>query len=98
MAFEWAGGACQWWLRGWGPDGYGPWTGPKSFSVPNPADAWYRIYVSRGATKVLDQWMQGTSLPAPAELSAGEHSWWIGVWDPLTRQTIWSNRSDFTVS
>lgn len=96
--FQWAGGACEWWLRGWGPDGYGPWTGPKSFSVPNKADAWYRIYVSRGAAKVLDQWTQGTSLPAPAELSAGAHSWWIGVWDPLTRQTIWSNRSDFTVS
>jgi hypothetical protein len=96
--FQWAGGACEWWLRGWGPDGYGPWTGPKAFSVPNQADAWYHIYVSRGSAKVLDQWTQGTSLSAPTTLSTGAHSWWIGVWDPQTGQTIWSERSDFTVS
>src|ERR1019366_2326212 len=29
-------GSYQWWVRGWGPDGMGPWSGPDSFSVQGP--------------------------------------------------------------
>ncbi len=31
------GGVSSWWLRGWGPDGFGPWTGPMVFETPAPA-------------------------------------------------------------
>jgi hypothetical protein len=27
-------GSYQWWVRGWGPDGVGPWSGNLSFLVP----------------------------------------------------------------
>ncbi len=30
------GGASTWWVRGWSPDGYGPWSGPMAFSTPLP--------------------------------------------------------------
>jgi hypothetical protein len=26
-------GTYQWWVRGWSPDGLGPWSGPMSFEV-----------------------------------------------------------------
>jgi hypothetical protein len=29
-------GTYQWYVRGWGPDGMGPWSGPDSFSVQGP--------------------------------------------------------------
>jgi hypothetical protein len=29
-------GTYQWYVRGWGPDGLGPWSGPDSFSVQGP--------------------------------------------------------------
>jgi hypothetical protein len=95
--FQWSGGACAWWLQGWGPDGYGPWAGPMTFSVPHPQDTWYRVYVVQGAAKVLDQWVQDTTLPTATMFSAGNHSWWLGVWDARKGQTIWSDRMDFTV-
>jgi hypothetical protein len=27
-------GTYQWWVRGWGPDGYGQWSGNLTFQVP----------------------------------------------------------------
>jgi hypothetical protein len=30
------GGTYQWYVRGWSPDGFGPWSGPASFTIPNP--------------------------------------------------------------
>jgi hypothetical protein len=95
--FQWSGGACTWWLQGWGPDGYGPWSGPMDFSIPHAAGTWHRVYVSRGATMAFDRWTNGTNLPAPSTLSSGAHSWWLGVWDAARNQTIWSDRVDFTV-
>lgn len=32
-------GSFTWWIRGWGPDGEGPWSGPMSFSTPDPGPA-----------------------------------------------------------
>ncbi len=32
-------GNGTWWIRGWCPDGYGPWSGLMAFSVPDPAPA-----------------------------------------------------------
>jgi hypothetical protein len=29
-------GTYQWWVRGWGPDGMGIWSGPDSFTVQGP--------------------------------------------------------------
>jgi hypothetical protein len=95
--FQWSGGACTWWLQGWGPDGYGPWAGPLAFRIPHAAGTWYRLYVNRGATMVVDQWTQGESLLAPMALSWGVHSWWLGAWDARQNRTIWSDRMDFTV-
>jgi len=31
------GGTFAWWLRPWGPDGYGPWSGPGQFTTPAQA-------------------------------------------------------------
>jgi len=31
------GGTYKWYVRGWSPDGYGDWSGPKSFSTPSDA-------------------------------------------------------------
>lgn len=28
------GGAMTWWIRTWGPDGYGPWSSPATFTTP----------------------------------------------------------------
>jgi hypothetical protein len=95
--FQWGGGACEWWVQGWGPDGFGPWSGPKAFSIPHAAGTWYRVYVNRGATQVIDQWTNGANLPSPVPLSSGAHSWWLGVWDAARSQIIWSDRADFTV-
>lgn len=95
--FQWSGGNCTWWLNSWGPDGYGPWAGPKAFSIPHAADSWYRVYVNRGSTMALDRWTQGSNLPSPVALSSGSYSWWLGVWDAAGNQTIWSDRTDFTV-
>ncbi len=33
------GGQSSWWMRGWGPDGMGPWSGPMTFSTPDPSPA-----------------------------------------------------------
>lgn len=95
--FRWSGGQCEWWVQGWGPDGYGPWAGPLAFRIPHPAGTWHRVYVNRGATKAFDQWTQAANLPSPVALSSGGHSWWLGVWDAARGQTIWSERMDFTV-
>jgi hypothetical protein len=95
--FRWSGGACEWWLRGWNPDGAGPWTGPMAFSVPYPAGTWYRVYASQGATKVVDQWVQNAELVSPVALALGAHAWWLGVWDAQSSRTIWSDRINFTV-
>jgi formylglycine-generating enzyme required for sulfatase activity len=95
--FQWSGGACEWWLQGWGPDGYGPWAGPKAFSIPHAAGTWHRVYVNRGSSVAFDRWTNSTNLPAPSTLSSGAHSWWLGVWDAARSQTIWSDRLDFTV-
>ena len=32
-------GDHTWWVRGWSPDGNGPWAGPMAFSTPGPAPA-----------------------------------------------------------
>ncbi len=32
-------GDFTWWLHPWGPDGFGPWSGPMHFSTPDPAPA-----------------------------------------------------------
>ncbi len=32
-------GDFTWWIHPWGPDGFGPWSGPLSFSTPDPAPA-----------------------------------------------------------
>jgi hypothetical protein len=95
--FKWSGGMCEWRLQGWGLDGYGPWSEPMAFRIPHPSNTWYRVYVNRGSTMALDKWTQGTSLPSPAALTAGEYAWWLGVYDAQTSQTIWSDRADFTV-
>jgi formylglycine-generating enzyme required for sulfatase activity len=95
--FEWAGGGCTWWLRAWGPDGYGPWSGPGHFSIPYPVGTWFRIYASRGGTKVVDSWTQDGELISPEHLASGEYRWWLGVWDAVGKRTIWSDRMDFTV-
>lgn len=95
--FTWNGGECHWWVQGWGPDGLGPWSGPKAFSIPHAAGTWYRVYVNRGATMAFDRWTNGANLPAPNALASGAHSWWLGVWDAARSQTIWSDRVDFTV-
>jgi hypothetical protein len=29
-----SGAGYQWWVRGWSPDGYGPWSGPGAFTMP----------------------------------------------------------------
>jgi hypothetical protein len=97
-AFQWAGGQCAWWVQGWGPDGFGPWAGPMAFSIPQPPGAWYRVYVSQGSTKVLDEWTQGETLQSTTPLPAGDYSFWLGVWDAAAGQTIWSERMDFTVA
>ena len=95
--FRWNGGNCEWFVRGWGPDGNGPWAGPMAFSVPYAPGTWCRVYVSRGNTVVLNQWTQAAELAAPAPLQTGAHSWWLGVWDAPTGRTIWSDRVDFVV-
>jgi uncharacterized protein YkwD len=33
------GTTYSWYVRGWSPDGYGPWSGPRTFSVDNGAPA-----------------------------------------------------------
>ena len=93
--FQWTGGACTWWVRGWGPDGEGPWAGPRNFSITYPAGTWFRVYVNRGSTTVIDQWTTSASLLSPIILSSGSHSWWLGVWDFQSGRTIWSDRIDF---
>jgi hypothetical protein len=90
-------GDCNWWVQGWSPDGYGPWSGPMEFSIPSPTGTWYRLYVGRGAVRIIDQWLQSTALISPLTLSSGTHSWWLGVWDAQQSRTIWSERVDFTV-
>jgi len=95
--FAWEGGSYSWWLRGWGPDGFGPWSGPAQFTRPHPAGTWYRVYVSRGGSPVVDEWTQETSLESPVPLSPGDYAWWLGVWDPVTGRTLWSGRTDFQV-
>jgi hypothetical protein len=95
--FEWTGGWCEWWLRGWGMDGFGPWAGPVEFRVPQPSNTWYRVYVNQGNQNVLDQWVQDPRLEVADDLPSGAYAWWIGAWDAQARRTIWSPRLDFTV-
>ncbi len=97
--FEWSGGGCQWWLRPWGPDGYGPWAGAMEFSIPYTAGTWVRVYVSRGGAVVYDDWTNEAAgaLDLSVALQSGAHSWWLGVHDAATDRTIWSDRMDFTV-
>jgi len=96
-AFSWAGGRYTWWVRAWSPDGFGPWSGPAHFTRPHPAGTWYRVYVSRGGTPVVDEWTQGASLESPVQLSPGAYAWWLGVWDPAAGRTLWTGRTDFQV-
>jgi len=116
-------GDYTWWLQAWGPDGYGEWSGPKTFSAPDAHPAqpvltapsglltsntplfqwkgtdkaeWYRLFVMRGSTKVVDRWTQDTSLPSPVLLRQGDHSWWVSAWNSVTKTQKWSQRMDFT--
>lgn len=95
--FEWFGGEWEWWIRPWGPDGYGPWSGPMAFSIPYPPNTWFRVYVNENSANVIDEWTTDDSLLSPVHLQPGTHSWWLGVWDAATGRTIWSDRMDFAV-
>ena len=95
--FQWAGSTCAWWLQGWSPDGYGPWSGPMSFVVPNPKGTWCRVFVNNGTANVIDQWTNGANFSPSNSLLAGRYSWWLGVWDPVASQTTWSDRMDFSI-
>jgi hypothetical protein len=95
--FRWAGGACEWWLTSWAPDGNGPWSGPMAFHIPYPSGTWSRVFVNRGTTLALDQWTTNSNLVSPILLIRGNYSWWLGVWDSKSSQTIWSDRMDFTI-
>jgi len=57
---------------------------------------WYRVYVSRNGTMVIDQWTQATSLPSPVSLQSGPHRWWVGSWNNVTGKTVWSDHMDFS--
>jgi hypothetical protein len=115
----------RWWVRPWGPDGMGPWSGYLEFSTPR-ADAqapqptsprgsigetqpdfvwpaasraeWYRVYLQRGATRVMNRWTQDTRLPCPAPLEPGAYAWWVGAWNEASGRTVWSERIDFTIT
>ncbi len=119
--FNHPGGASTWWLRGWGPDGFGPWTGPMAFTTPDPAPGkpvllapigattapvtfeytaeraeWYRVYVTRNGSLVIDQWTQNTTFSG-GMLPSGSYAWWIGAWNAKTGRTVWSDRGAFTI-
>ncbi len=94
--FHWFGGEYRWWIRGWGPDGYGPWSGPMAFSMPYAEGTWTRVVVNRENANVIDVWTQDGELFSPP-LASGSHSWWLGVWEAATGRTIWSDRMDFAV-
>ncbi len=115
------GGESSWWLRGWGPDGMGPWTGPLAFSTPDPGPAkpvliapsglvgspvtfeyesaraqWFRIYVSRGGTAVIDRWTTSATFDG-GTLRGGSYSWWVGGWNGVTDRVVWSDRGEFAI-
>jgi hypothetical protein len=50
-----SGGAFVWYIRGWGPSGYGAWSNPQLFTLKDPGVTWGRkLPDSRRFTLVLD--------------------------------------------
>lgn len=43
-------GTCQWWIRTWNTEGYGPWSNAMSFTVSHTAPTWHHILPSNDGT------------------------------------------------
>ncbi len=58
---------------------------------------WYRLYVSRDGSAVLDQWIQGATHYTPGfDLRAGDYRWWVAGWGP-DGLGPWSGATAFTL-
>ncbi len=57
---------------------------------------WYRVYVLRNGSVVLDTWTASQMLDAGA-LSSGQYTWWVGAWNGRTGTTVWSERGAFII-
>ena len=62
------GGSYQWYVRGWGPDGQGPWSGPGSFTMapPPPPGAVMLLTPTNNASVLGRQPEFKWTLPNPA--------------------------------
>jgi hypothetical protein len=50
-----ASGAFVWYIRGWGPSGYGPWSAPHLFTIKDPPLTWaHKLPASRRFTLVFN--------------------------------------------
>lgn len=115
-----------WWVRGWAPDGYGPWSDAMQFTVeggkpgkvtlvsPQGTTAqgttvfkwntaaraeWYRVYVQKGATVVVDKWVEGATLyQVAAHHSPGTYTWWVCGWNSWEGYGPWSTPMEFAVA
>ena len=58
---------------------------------------WYRIYVSRAGTKVIDQWVQSSDWRTPSDLPPGDYDVWVRAWNSCGLGD-WSDSTPFTVA
>ena len=71
-------------------------TAPVTLTYQAEGVQWFRVYVSRDGTRVLDTWTQSTSYAA-GNLVSGSYAWWVGAWNPDRGETVWSDRKEFLV-
>jgi len=71
-------------------------TSPVTFQYASARATWFRIYVSRSGTVVLDKWTESATLHTGV-LGRGTYSWWVAGWNAVSGKTVWSEQGTFTI-
>ena len=71
-------------------------TSPVMLEYESARAEWFRVYVVRGGTVVLDRWTEDTTFDL-GDRPSGNYSWWVAAWNAASGRTVWSGRGDFSI-